>query len=456
MTRDQPLLGRTLGGRFRITSHIGEGAMASVFRGVDTSRQSADIAIKIMHPHLAQDRTFSARFKREAQAASMIKHPNSVAIFDIGEEQGLHYIIMELCPGRDLRETLRVDKRLPEARAVRILASICDALHAAHQLGVVHRDLKPENVMVLYDPSTQRDAVKVLDFGIAKLVDSQPKVRVSGETDSDPPPALTQFGVVVGTPAYMSPEQCRGQPLDGRSDLYTCGILLYQLVTGQVPFDSPSPLETAGKQAFEPPPAPSSILPTIDRELEATILKTLSKNPADRPQTALELKDTLFAWLEKRGEIDRAAPGNVDLRSLGKTMPMKAMANSVEEYLRQKGIQGPFQAQGQAAQAPQGPADALGLGPQAGSRGPLGTAIPIEPVQPTGPAPGSAELQPGPPPPDAGASNERYPAPPVPLAEAATPKKKQGWGLLGCVFILVSLAVGVALGLTAFRYLPVP
>jgi eukaryotic-like serine/threonine-protein kinase len=471
MSMDQPLVGRTIGGRFKIVSHIGEGAMASVFRGVDTSRQSADVAIKVMHPHLAQDRTFSARFKREAQAASMIKHPNSVAIYDLGEEQGIHFIVMELCPGRDLRETLRVDKRLAEPRAVRIVATICDALHAAHQLGVIHRDLKPENVMVLFDPATKRDAVKVLDFGIAKLVDAQPKVRVGSSPDSEPPPALTQFGVVVGTPAYMSPEQCRGQPLDGRSDLYTCGILLYQLVTGQVPFDSPSPLETAGKQAFEQPPAPSSILPSIDRELEGIILKTLAKNPAERPQTALELKETLLSWLDKRGEIDRAAGSNVDLRALGKTMPMKAMAASVEDYLRQKGIGGPFmpqgaqgQAQGQAPMAPPAGAHPLsgtqitGETPPGGtSRGPLGTNIPIEPAQPAGPAPAPGQgpsglyvLEGGPQLAQPGA----FPGPAEPFAPAS--EKRSGWGFLGLLLILISLGAGIAIGLTLYRYVPLP
>jgi len=272
---DSPLIGRKLGGRYQITGHIGEGAMASVFRGVDVE-SGGEVAIKVMHPHLAQDRTFTGRFKREAQAASMVKHPNSVAIHSIGEEQGHHFIVMELCHGRDLKETLKLEGKLDETRAVRIIATIADALAAAHALGVIHRDLKPENVMVESDRAANTDVVKVLDFGIAKLVDAQPKAARQSSPDSDPPPALTQFGVVVGTPAYMSPEQCRGQPLDGRSDLYTCGILLYQLVTGVLPFNSESPFELAGKQAFEPPPPPSQHLPTIDKDLERIILRLLS------------------------------------------------------------------------------------------------------------------------------------------------------------------------------------
>ncbi len=304
---DGPLLGRTLKGRFRIVARIGEGAMATVFRGQDLQRPDiAQIAIKVMHPHLAADRTFTARFQREAQAASMVKHPNSVAIYDIGEEGGVHFIAMEYCGGLDLKETLKAEKRLEGVRAARIVATICDALHAAHQLGVIHRDLKPENVVVERDPATGGDVVKVLDFGIAKLVDPEQSLRKEG--DSEPP--MTAMGVVVGTPAYMSPEQCRGRPLDGRSDLYTCGILLYQLVTGALPFDGGTPLETAGKQAFEPPPPPSTHLPSIDRELEGLILQTLAKEPNERPANAIELRDRLRAWVARAtGTAPAAAPG---------------------------------------------------------------------------------------------------------------------------------------------------
>ncbi len=175
---------------------------------------------------------------------------------------------------------------------------MCDALDAAHRIGVVHRDLKPENIMVEEAAKPgDKELVKVLDFGIAKLMDGAPKPpRMGGGDgpDSEPPPALTQVGVVVGTPAYMSPEQCRGQPLDGRSDIYTCGILLYQLTTGQVPFDSESPFEVAGKQAFEQPPPPSKFFPSIYPPIEQLILKLLAKAPADRVQTAGELRDQLL------------------------------------------------------------------------------------------------------------------------------------------------------------------
>ncbi|MFO0619620.1 MAG: protein kinase [Polyangiaceae bacterium] len=324
-----PLIGRTLEGRFRLTGFIGEGAMATVFRGVD-QQSGGDVAVKVMHPHLAEDRTFAGRFRQEAKAAAMLTHPNSVRIIHFGEDNRVHYIAMELVSGRDLRDVLKLEKRLSEARAATIVANVCDALDAAHRIGIVHRDLKPENIMVLPDDKPGgSDVIKVLDFGIAKLVDKEPQRPrpQEGPPDSEPPPALTQVGVVVGTPAYMSPEQCRGQPLDGRSDLYTCGILLYQLTTGRVPFDSPSPFEVAGKQAFEPPAPPSQHLPTIFPPLEALILKVLSKAPADRPQTALELRDALRdIHAQLNGGAADGPPGRA-----GKTIPLMASHGIVEQ-----------------------------------------------------------------------------------------------------------------------------
>ena len=438
---DQPLISRTLGGRFKLTGHIGEGAMASVFRGTDLSRpDGGDVAIKVMHPHLAVDRTFTARFKREAEAASRVKHPNSVAILDVGEEQGIHYIVMELCPGQDLRDTLKVERRLNETRAVRIIMSICQALGAAHQLGVVHRDLKPENVMVLFDQRSGTDHVKVLDFGIAKLVDAQPKVR-SSTPDSEPPAALTQMGVVIGTPQYMSPEQCRGQPLDGRSDLYTCGILLYQLTTGVVPFNSESPVEVAGKQAFEAPAPPRSHLPTLDAELEAIILKCLAKAPLDRHQSASELHEALSHWLNARATQSAAvAPQN--LRDLQKTMPLTAVARSVEDYLRNQGLSG-VQPQ-QAAEPQQAPQP---LQQQPGRRA-LDTAIETSHVGPTPPAPSLiSQVRPiGPTPYPIGSPSLLDPAQPV------TEEARRAWGAFGFVMVLLSLAAGVGVGFALFRY----
>ena len=511
MGMDAPLLSRTLGGRFKITGHIGEGAMASVFRGVDLNEGGAEIAVKVMHPHLASDRTFTARFKREAQAASMVKHPNTVTIIDVGEEQGTHYIIMELCRGRDLRMTLQAEQRLPAPRAAKIIMTILDALTAAHALGVVHRDLKPENVMIEHDPSAGTDRVKVLDFGIAKLVDAQPKVRVDA-TDSDPPPALTQMGVVVGTPQYMSPEQCRGQPLDGRSDLYTCGVLLYQLVTGQLPFNSESPFEVAGKQAFEPPPPPSTHLPSIDPELEGIILRTLSKPPADRPQSAAELKGVLEQWVVTRaGNKPAGAPPPPPNRAFGRTVPLaneammeaRAAAERAAAGPARRDLPAPRPAAGMPAAAAAGPFKAAAAPaqpvafdnpPTFDPHGPMGTVVAMEAVvaPPPRPAPPDAARMtpsrgnalagleppkerpafepPGglPPlePPKNGAAAEAplvTPKPaPVPLelagrptaaATAAAPAElpPEGWGIFGFIMILLSLGAGVGLGFALYQ-----
>jgi serine/threonine-protein kinase len=422
-----------LAGRYKIVGHIGEGAMASVFSGQDLESGGAPIAIKVMHPHLANDRTFSARFKREAQAASMVKHPNSVAIHAIGEENGVHYLVMELCPGRDLRETLKVTGRLPALRAVRILRAVADALAVAHQLGVIHRDLKPENVMVQPDPQTGLDWVKVLDFGIAKLVSPMPKLR-NNPTDSDPAPAITQFGVVVGTPQYMSPEQVRGHNLDGRSDLYTCGVLLYQLVSGVLPFDGESPLEVAGRHAFEVPRSPRSLVAELDPSLDALIMRLLAKMPEERPQSAAELSELLTVW-------ERNAVGGSGQQPVGLTAPLEAAAR-----------RGPFQPLGAPPEL-RGPS---------GSRPQLGTLLEIAPsVAAAGDASGvstvkaSSEVAASP-----GGAVLAQPvvqsaalpatasggAPPADRRAAPLVPRRRGFGALGWILLVLCATLGGGLG----------
>src|SRR5262245_32603952 len=258
----EQLIGRTLAGRFRITGFIGDGAMATVYRGVQEG-DPTDVAIKILRPDLVGDRTFVGRFRREAKAASRLNHPNSVRIVHYGVDDGLFFIVMELVAGQDLFEHLTIERRLTEARAAGVLVQICGALAAAHAQGVVHRDLKPENIMLVVDPeSPSGERVKVLDFGIAKILDANLK-------DPDAPPnslassVVTRVGIVVGTPAYMSPEQCRGEPVDARTDVYACGVLLYQLVTGRLPFYGETPFDFALQHVQQPPPAPSTLVPGI-------------------------------------------------------------------------------------------------------------------------------------------------------------------------------------------------
>lgn len=310
------LIGQTIAGRFKLTGFIGEGAMATVYRGYQEA-EPRDVAVKIMHPHLARDPTFSARFRREAKAAALLRHPNTVHIVDYGADRDRLYIAMELITGQDLFEVLVLERRFSELRAARIVAQVCDALTAAHAKGIVHRDLKPENVMLLPDPRDPRiEHVKVLDFGIAKVLerDRPPSSTSNPDSSSEEAPsslvasALTTVGVVVGTPAYMSPEQCRAEPVDARSDVYSCGILLYQLICGRTPFTGDSPIEIAINQVRMPPDPPSSIVPTIHPRLEQIILKALEKWPAQRQQSAAELRDELRAVLPLLQD-DRAPAG---------------------------------------------------------------------------------------------------------------------------------------------------
>jgi eukaryotic-like serine/threonine-protein kinase len=297
------LLGRVLGDRFLIIEALGEGGMGSVFRGVQLDG-SRDVAIKILRPELAGDPIVRARFHREARMAAQINHPNAVQMLDTGTDGGLPYLVMELVEGRELFRVLAEEGRLCQDRAVAMAVQVCDALATAHDLGIIHRDLKPENVMLVPDPeSPHGERVKLLDFGVAKRVGPV----LGGEEES-----LTLSGAIVGTPAYMAPEQCRGDALDGRTDVYACGALLYHLVTGRAPFEDECPLETLYRHMHEPPRAPSALVPGLDEQLCATILKALAKHPGDRQQSAHVLHDELEAMLPRlsndAGARDAAPP----------------------------------------------------------------------------------------------------------------------------------------------------
>jgi serine/threonine-protein kinase len=284
------LIGRTLAGRFRITGFLGEGAMAAVYRG-EQDAAPRELAIKVVHAHLARDPVIVRRFKREAKAAALLKHPNTVSVVAYGVEGPLAYMVMDLLRGRDLHQVLADEGPLAEARAVRVLFEVCRALQAAHGRGIVHRDLKPENVMLVPDarlPFGER--VKVLDFGIMKVLD---RAYVDDEETRVTSTGLTTMGSVVGTPAYMSPEQCQGIPVDPRSDVYACGLLLYQLVTGEPPFQSDDPVELMKAQIFAAPLPPSDLRPGLDPRLEALALKALAKSPKDRHESAVALRAAL-------------------------------------------------------------------------------------------------------------------------------------------------------------------
>jgi eukaryotic-like serine/threonine-protein kinase len=308
------LIGRTLGGRFRLTGFLGEGAMASVYRG-EQDAEPRDVAVKIMHPELLREASFTKRFTREAKAAARIEHRNTVRILEHGADGELLYLAMELCAGQDLFDLLARERRLSEARAVQIAVQICSALTAAHAHGIVHRDLKPENVMILADPDEPgSDLVKVLDFGIAKIMERERPERDEAPAslpmvDSAPPSsALTMVGTLVGTPEYMSPEQSLGQPVDARSDVYACGVLLFVMITGKQLFTGRGPIDVMMQHADKPPPVPSTLVPGIHPGLEKTILKALSKPAEARHQSAAELRAELCALLPDLATSMRRAP----------------------------------------------------------------------------------------------------------------------------------------------------
>ena len=275
-----PLLGRVIDARYRILSKLGQGGMGSVYR-VEHLAMGKHAAMKLLHPALTQDVEVGRRFRREAEAVSRLSHPNIVAVFDFGESKGFMYLVMELVRGEDLGQIIRRDGPMPFERVRPILLQICDALQDAHDAGVVHRDLKPENLLVTR-ARDGHDVVKVLDFGLAKLRDSEELNQV------------TARGSLVGTPFYMSPEQIRGEDLDGRADIYTFAASMYEVVTYRPPFRASSNQELLNKHIAEKPVSPQAHNPDLTDEFSELVLQMLAKKreqrPADFNQVVMKLQ----------------------------------------------------------------------------------------------------------------------------------------------------------------------
>ena len=267
---------QVLGGRYELGERIGQGGMATVFRGVD-ARLGRDVAVKVLRQDLSQEPAFRSRFRREAQAAASLNAPTIVSVFDTGEDDdGIPYIVMEHVAGRTLREVLHAEGRLLPQRALEVAADVCSALDTAHRAGIVHRDIKPANVML-----DRSGNVKVMDFGIA---------RAAADSSS----AETQTAAVLGTAAYLSPEQALGQQVDTRSDLYSTGCLLYELVTGEPPFTGDTPVLVMHQHLVGTPELPSAFDPALDPSVDAVVLKAMAKNPDNRYQSAREMRADLL------------------------------------------------------------------------------------------------------------------------------------------------------------------
>src|ERR1051325_4919317 len=285
----ESLIGKTLG-NYRIESVIGTGGMGQVFRAVHI-HLAREAAIKVLHANLAAEPCFQARFLKEARAIASLKHPNIVAVHDFGEQAGSLYLVMELIEGGSLRQLLLAQTTaqagLPLWTGIDLVRQTADGLALAHAQGMVHRDIKPDNLL-LSDTLGGNPVIKITDFGLVRLAESG---------------TMTATGMVLGTAAYMSPEQCQGVELDGRSDLYSLGVVLYEVATGYVPFQAKTLSAAVYHHVQVAPPPPRTVRPDLPLELEQVIMRCLAKRPAERYASAAELSSALRTVVANQATI---------------------------------------------------------------------------------------------------------------------------------------------------------
>lgn len=322
-----PMVGRTFDEKYRLDERLGVGGMGTVYRATHLLIDRP-VAVKVLNPRFVEDEAAKQRFRREARAAGRLRHSNAVAVTDFGQtSDGFTYIVMELLEGKTLRDVLARDAPLDTARAVSIMLQVSAAVAAAHEAGVIHRDLKPANIFIVQRHNVP-PIVKVLDFGIAKLA--------AESIDESDPQTLTQMGVMIGTPRYMSPEQCDGEKLTPASDVYSLGIILYEMLVGMTPFTGSTPLAIALKHSSDIPRRPREIIPSIPQPLEDLILNSLEKRPENRLADAGEFRRELYDVAEKLGLEHAAlsAPSMDVVKSIGTETPSGRLVLDIER-LRQ-------------------------------------------------------------------------------------------------------------------------
>lgn len=311
-----PLIGTVLAGNYEILEVLGQGGMGVVYRGKHSLMERI-VAIKMLLSQLISDTNSVKRFQQESKAAARLKHPHIIDVYDFGiSPAGQPYIVMEFLEGTPLSDLIKKEGQIGVERSIKLIAQACDALDHAHKQGVVHRDLKPSNI-VLTQYDEEKDYVKVVDFGVAKLIE------VGNNNEGQ---RLTQAGEVCGSPVYMSPEQCMGQDLDARSDIYSMGIVLYETLTGKLPILGKTMVDTMSKHISEPPVPFNEARPDlyIPERLEWVVLKAMAKDPAQRHQTMEEFKLDLDLAIPRPGR-------STVLRTQEQKSPMESMLGFVKE-----------------------------------------------------------------------------------------------------------------------------
>ena len=424
------LIGREIAGRYRVREKLGEGGMGAVYKAEQMSLKRT-VAVKLLRPEVASSQLLLARFNAEAQAVAKLSHPNTVNIYDFGQDSdGTLFIAMEFIEGKSLRQLVHTEAPLPLRRALNIASQIAASLTDAHAASIVHRDLKPDNVM-LQERGKQRDVVRVLDFGIAKLRDEGRQTQM----------AMTQAGDMLGTPQYMAPEQIRAEHIDGRTDVYALGCILYEMITGRLPFEAPTVMALLSKHLLEQIVAPSQRRPELQLPpaIDQLVLSAMAKDPNARPATMEQMGDRINAMLASLPVGTQEQTAQVVAQSGAMTTPTPPPQGLA-----------PTGHPGFAPSAPPPPGAAPGFGspPSPGSPGfasPHGGPPPagFAPQSPPRfvPTPSGYVPQSNPPPYDPYAGRQAS----VPAAPRADKKSNAVWIVLGAI-VLLGTGAGIYFG----------